>query len=104
MMETRSSVGPWRAASMALGVFLLLCIASGRVDAQAPATEEDYPLMYEEWEAKVEGAVTGRNFSFSCWEIYAPTHDRVRVCLPSVLSTLLLPLDENNNNQNQDPA
>ena len=104
MMETRSSVGPWRAASMALGVFLLLCIASGRVDAQAPATEEDYPLMYEEWEAKVEGAVTGRNFSFSRWEIYAPTHDRVRVCLPSVLSTLLLPLDENNNNQNQDPA
>ena len=51
-METRSSVGPWRAASMALGVFLLLCIASGRVDAQAPATEEDYPVMYEEWEAK----------------------------------------------------
>ena len=94
-METRSSVGPWRAASMALGVFLLLCIASGRVDAQAPATEEDYPVMYEEWEAKVERARSREGtLSFSRWEIYAPTHDRVRVCLPSVLSTLVVPSDE----------
>ena len=41
------------------------------------AQDEDFPTLYNDWEAKVEAAVTTKNYSFSRWEIYSPSHDRV---------------------------
>ena len=58
----------------ALALALALCALTATVRAQ---DDEDFPTLYTDWEAKVEGAVTGKNFSFSRWEIYSPTHDRV---------------------------
>ena len=54
------------------GLLAVLACLLASAEAQG-----DFPTMYTDWEAKVEAARMGRNMSFSRWEIYSPTHDRV---------------------------
>ena len=62
----------------------VLLLARGGVAQAEPPTvlpvdDDTFPTMYTEWEAKIEGALMGQNYSLSRWEIYSPTHDRLRV-------------------------
>ena len=62
----------WMRGALALG--LALCALTATVRAQ---DDEDFPTLYTDWEAKIEAALTGKNYSFSRWEIFSATHDRV---------------------------
>ncbi|UPR00034.1 hypothetical protein HOP50_04g33430 [Chloropicon primus] len=63
-----------RSGAYALGLLAVLACLLALAEAQG-----DFPTMYTDWEAKIEAARMGRNMSFSRWEIYSPTHDRLRI-------------------------
>ena len=67
----------WNRLILALAV--ILCFLGAGAKAQTDPEPEPFPVIWPEWQASVEAALTGKNFSFSRWEIYAPNHDRLRL-------------------------
>jgi hypothetical protein len=64
---------------LVLALVAVLCCLRAGAEAQTADPADAFPVIWEEWQSSVEAALTGRNFSFSRWEIYAPSHDRLRL-------------------------